>query len=95
MRSERLSTLRRVSGDSQNYVIGDTYSVANDGLKGRVLADVAEERGQDAFPTLMDIVLADELRTILWPGSSNAVVTIDLWMALLGEPAVMFTSSRR
>jgi N-acyl-D-aspartate/D-glutamate deacylase len=53
--------------DFANYVIGDTYSEANEGLKGRVVADVAEERGSDPFATLVDIVVADDLRTILWP----------------------------
>ena len=53
--------------DFANYVIGDTYSAANEGLKGRVVADIAAERGQDPFATLVDIVVADDLRTILWP----------------------------
>ncbi|HYI60233.1 MAG TPA: amidohydrolase family protein [Acidimicrobiales bacterium] len=50
-----------------DYVIGDTYSDANEGLKGRRVADVAAERGADPFATLIDIVVADELRTVLWP----------------------------
>jgi len=53
--------------DFANYVIGDTYSDANDGLKGRVVADIAQERGTGPFATLVDIVVADDLRTILWP----------------------------
>jgi N-acyl-D-aspartate/D-glutamate deacylase len=53
--------------DFENYLIGDTYSEANEGLKGRRVADLAAERGQDAFATLIEIVVADELRTVLWP----------------------------
>jgi N-acyl-D-aspartate/D-glutamate deacylase len=53
--------------DFENYLIGDTYSPDNDGLKGRRVADIAAERGKDAFATLIDIVVADELRTVLWP----------------------------
>ncbi|CAN5757463.1 amidohydrolase family protein [soil metagenome] len=53
--------------DFANYIIGDTYSEANEGLKGRRVADIAEERGTEPFATLIDIVVADELRTILWP----------------------------
>ncbi|NLU70089.1 D-aminoacylase [Streptomyces sp. HNM0574] len=49
------------------YVIGDTYSRANEGLSGRVVRDIAEERGQDAFATLVDICVNDDLRTVLWP----------------------------
>ncbi|MBO8186534.1 N-acyl-D-amino-acid deacylase family protein [Streptomyces spirodelae] len=49
------------------YVIGDTYSAANEGLTGRVVADVAAERGQDPFGCLVDICANDELRTVLWP----------------------------
>jgi len=49
------------------YMIGDTYSAANEGLKGRKVVDLAKERGQSEFDTLVDIVLADDLRTILWP----------------------------
>jgi N-acyl-D-aspartate/D-glutamate deacylase len=54
-------------GNFKRYVIGDTYSEANAGLKGRVIADIAAERGQDPFDALVDIVLNDDLRTILWP----------------------------
>jgi N-acyl-D-aspartate/D-glutamate deacylase len=54
-----------------DYMIGDTYSDANDGLSGRRVAEIAGERGVPAFDTLLDIVIEDELRTVLWPGPSG------------------------
>lgn len=64
--SPEAGVFRRLA-DWRKYVIGDTYSDANDGLKGRVVEDIAAERGKSAFGTLLDIVIADELRTVLWP----------------------------
>jgi N-acyl-D-aspartate/D-glutamate deacylase len=53
------------------YRIGDTYSAENEGLKGRLVADIARERGVREFFCLLDIVLNDELRTVLWPGPTD------------------------
>jgi N-acyl-D-aspartate/D-glutamate deacylase len=53
--------------DWGRYQIGDTFSPANEGLKGQRVADLARARGQDAFDTLVEIVLADDLKTVLWP----------------------------
>jgi N-acyl-D-aspartate/D-glutamate deacylase len=53
------------------YVIGDTYAAVNDGCRGRTVADIAAERGTEEFDTLLDIVLADELRTVLWPNTDD------------------------
>ncbi len=78
------------------YQIGDTYSAANAGLTGRTVADIAVERGQSPFDCLVDIVLADELRTVLWPLPSDddelswalrATVWSSEWVMLGGSDA--------
>ncbi|MFI1740052.1 amidohydrolase family protein [Streptomyces sioyaensis] len=53
------------------YVIGDTYSTANEGLTGRVVEDIAAERGQEPFACLVEICANDQLRTVLWPMPSD------------------------
>ncbi|MFD7707734.1 amidohydrolase family protein [Streptomyces sp. NPDC059785] len=64
--SEEAGVFRRLT-DFSRYVIGDTYSPANEGLTGRVVKDIAAERGQEPFACLVSICAADELRTVLWP----------------------------
>ncbi|WP_327230573.1 D-aminoacylase [Streptomyces murinus] len=65
-RSKEAGVFRRLA-DFGRYVIGDTYSEANRGLGGRVVRDIAEERGQDPFHCLVEICAGDRLRTVLWP----------------------------
>ncbi|ADI09448.1 putative amidohydrolase [Streptomyces bingchenggensis BCW-1] len=64
--SPEAGVFRRLA-NFERYVIGDTYSPANAGLTGRVVRDIAAERGTDAFGCLVEICAADELRTVLWP----------------------------
>ena len=53
------------------YRIGETFSKENQGLDGRLVSDIARERGARDFYTLLDIVLADDLKTVLWPGPTD------------------------
>jgi len=59
-------------GSWGRYMIGDTYSAANEGLKGKVVENLAREAGKSEFDTLLDIVINDELRTVLWPLPSDS-----------------------
>ncbi|GAA4914936.1 amidohydrolase family protein [Streptomyces coeruleoprunus] len=64
--SEEAGVFRRLAHFGR-YVVGDTYSKENAGLTGRVVEDIARERGQDPFACLVEICAHDELRTVLWP----------------------------
>jgi N-acyl-D-aspartate/D-glutamate deacylase len=66
--SPEAGVFRRLA-DFGRYVIGDTYSQVNKeaGVSGRVVRDIAAERGQEPFHTLVEICANDDLRTVLWP----------------------------
>ncbi|MCX7621425.1 MAG: amidohydrolase family protein [Acidimicrobiales bacterium] len=64
--SDDAGVFRRLA-DFANYVIGDTYAPENQGFRYRTVRDIAAEQGKAPFDALCDIVIADELRTVLWP----------------------------
>ncbi|MFB7464087.1 amidohydrolase family protein [Streptomyces sp. NPDC056224] len=64
--SKEAGVFRRLANFGR-YVVGDTYSKENEGLSGRVVGDIAAERGQDPFHCLVEICANDDLRTVLWP----------------------------
>ncbi len=70
-RSPEAGVFARVA-DFANFRIGETWSRENEGLSGRLVREIAGERGGDVFDTLVDIALADELRTVLWPEPPDA-----------------------
>jgi N-acyl-D-aspartate/D-glutamate deacylase len=65
-RSPDAGVFSRLAG-WDTYRVGDTFSDANAGLSGRIIRDIAAERGAEPFDTMVDIALEDDLRTILWP----------------------------
>ena len=76
------------------YVIGDTYAPANEGCANRTVADIAEERGTAPFDTLLDIVLADDLRTVLWPNTDDGDEnTWSMRAAIWSDPRAMVGGS--
>ena len=66
MEKAKASNLAQVA-QFDRYLIGQTYSDVNAPFEGRLVGDIAKERGVDAFTAIVDIVAADDLRTVLWP----------------------------
>jgi N-acyl-D-aspartate/D-glutamate deacylase len=64
--SQEAGVFRRLA-DWGDYRLGDVYSAENEPLRGRSVGEIAAERGKSSFGTLLDIVIADDLRTVLWP----------------------------
>ena len=78
------------------YQIGDTYSAANEGLKGRTVGEIAERANRGTFDTLLDIVINDDLRTILWPlPSDNDLKSWQMRAEAWDHPLVLIGGSRR
>jgi N-acyl-D-aspartate/D-glutamate deacylase len=70
-RSPEAGVFARVA-DFARFEIGETFSPGNEGLTGRLVGDIALERGVAPFDALVDIVLEDDLRTVLWPQPPDA-----------------------
>ena len=54
-----------------SYIIGDTFCEENAQYEWRDVASIAAELGKSDFDTLLDIVIADDLRTVLWPKATD------------------------
>jgi N-acyl-D-aspartate/D-glutamate deacylase len=53
--------------DWGSHVVAQTFAPELDGLAGRTVAEIAAERGTAPLDTLLDIAVADELRTMFIP----------------------------
>ncbi|MGH9172287.1 MAG: N-acyl-D-amino-acid deacylase family protein [Acidimicrobiales bacterium] len=78
----------------ENYQIGDTIAPGNAAVEGRRVGDVAGERGEDPFECLVEIAIADEFKTVLWPkpgddGDDDWALRRELW----DDPDVMLGGS--
>jgi len=91
--SEDAGVFRRLSHWA-NYVIGDTFAPENKDLSWRDVGSIAAEQGKEPFDALLDIVLADDLRTVLWPKASDGDdaswrARVDVW----ADPGAMIGGS--
>jgi N-acyl-D-aspartate/D-glutamate deacylase len=54
-----------------DYVVGETFSAENAGRRGRRVGDLAAEWRCEPFDALLDIALADDLRTGFYPRADD------------------------
>lgn len=55
----------------ENLRLDETFAEKNKKYEGRLVGEVAEELGKSPFDTMLDIALADDLRTSFMPPSSG------------------------
>ena len=89
---DAIGPLRRVT-EWDTYLVGDTFSPANEGLAGRTVGSIARERGQSPFDTLVDVALADDFRTVLWPMPTDDDATWELRARVWTDPRVVLGGS--
>jgi N-acyl-D-aspartate/D-glutamate deacylase len=66
------------------YRIGDTISPRNKVFEGRLVEEIAAEKGTDPFACLAEIVIEDGFKTVLWPlpaddGPDDWALRAELW----------------
>jgi N-acyl-D-aspartate/D-glutamate deacylase len=91
--SEGAGVFRRLSHWA-NYIIGDTFAPENDRFRWRDVGSIAGEQGKPPFDALLDLVITDELRTVLWPKASDGddaswQARVDVW----NDPGAMVGGS--
>jgi N-acyl-D-aspartate/D-glutamate deacylase len=55
----------------EGYTIGTTFAPENQRFEGRTVGEIVRETSQTATDALFDLVIRDELRTVLWPGNRD------------------------
>ena len=76
-----------------NLEIGETFAAENAGLAGRLVRDVAAERGQDPWDVVCDVAVADRLRTVLWTTGRMAPASARQRADTLRDPRVLIGGS--
>jgi N-acyl-D-aspartate/D-glutamate deacylase len=66
VRSAKGTVFERLA-DFSHYRIGDTVAPENKRYENRLTTDIAAEMGLDPAEALIEVAVADEYRTVLWP----------------------------
>jgi N-acyl-D-aspartate/D-glutamate deacylase len=78
----------------ESFRVGQTHAAENHRYHGRLIGEIATEERRPAFEVLCDIVVADELRTHLWPEGTPADAAV--WRVraeLLRDPRTLLGGS--
>jgi N-acyl-D-aspartate/D-glutamate deacylase len=90
--SPEVGLLRRFTRFA-TFTVGETFSPANGQLRGLTIGEIARRRATSPFDTLLDIALADQLRTIFWPAPDDDETTRLLRDQLLTDHRVVLGGS--
>lgn len=98
---ERLRRQASTAPEGQNHVVAwphyrivQTFTDRNRELVGRSIGEIATAQGKDPFTALLDVVLADDLRTILQrPAVDESPETWDLRARTWRDPGVVLGGS--
>ncbi len=100
VRAEMMAKARASDNLSQlvefeRYMIGpEELSEANADARGRMVGELARERGLDPFSCLVEIVANDDLQTVLWPQpGADAAEDWELRRQLWDDPDVLLGGS--
>jgi N-acyl-D-aspartate/D-glutamate deacylase len=77
-----------------HFRIGQTHAPVNERYAGRLVGDIAREQQRDEHEVLFDIVVADELRTHLWPETApDTAGTWSMRARFLRDPRTLLGGS--
>lgn len=82
-RSAKGTVFERLA-DFSSYRVGDTASAQNKRFENRLITDIAAELGTAPDEALVEVAVADEYRTVLWPlpaadGDADWAARRELW----------------
>jgi N-acyl-D-aspartate/D-glutamate deacylase len=94
---ERAATAQgpiRALAHVDHFRIGQTHAPQNAAHAGRLVGEIAREQGRDAHEVLFDIVVADDLRTHLWPESVPDTAAVwEMRAQYLRDPRILLGGS--